>query len=279
MVMVSTTYSIIVLRMLRGTDGYEDGCPLPKQAGSDDETTVFGMSIIAFSGILGGLILVLIIIGFVLRTLGNRGYDYDDEDDEDDFMDDEDDSFSSGSQSRSAPLTSLPARGSPQSRSPPSSSGPSRGPPGAKTGPSRGPPGAKTGPSRGPPGAKTGPSRGPPGAKTGPSRGGPPGGAPSGPKRTSQPVSAGKKPVGSTFGESSSPPDDDKTQKKVRKARIEVDMSLFEDWQVDDREAAVDWVVTGLGDGEQERTILMQLQETGWTAQQSRAIFDLARNR
>ena len=77
----------------------------------------------------------------------------------------------------------------------------------------------------------------------------------------------------------SSPTDEDKSQKKVRKARIEVDMSLFEDWQADDREAAVDWVVTGLGDGEQERTILMQLQETGWTAQQSRAIFDLARNR
>ena len=270
----------------KGNDGYEDGCPLPKQSGSDEETTVFGMSIIAFSGLIGGLLLVLLIIGFVLRTLGNRGYDYDDEDDDDDFMDDDGDSFSFGNQSRSAPLASLPSRASPQSRSPPSSSGPSRGPPGAKTGPSRGPPGS-SGPSRGPPGAKTGPSRGPPGssgpsrgppgAKTGPSRG-PPGGAPGGPKRTSKPVSVGKKPVSSTFGESSQPTED-KTQKKVRKARIEVDMSHFEDWQVDDREAAVDWVVAELGDGEQERTILMQLQETGWTAQQSRAIFDLARNR
>ena len=270
----------------KGNDGYEDGCPLPKQSGSDEETTVFGMSIIAFSGLIGGLLLVLLIIGFVLRTLGNRGYDYDDDDDDDDFMDDDGDSFSFGNQSRSSPLASLPSRGSPQSRSPPSSSGPSRGPPGAKTGPSRGPPGS-SGPSRGPPGAKTGPSRGPPGssgpsrgppgAKTGPSRG-PPGGAPGGPKRTSKPVSVGKKPVSSTFGESSQPTAD-KTQKKVRKARIEVDMSHFEDWQVDDREAAVDWVVAELGDGEQERTILMQLQETGWTAQQSRAIFDLARNR
>ena len=120
------------------------------------------------------------------------------------------------------------------------------------------------------------PSRGPPGAK-GPSRG-PPGGAPSGPKRTSQPAAVGKKSVGSPPHDSSQI-DDDKPQKKVRKARIEVDMSLFEDWQADDREAAVDWVVAGFGDGEQERTILMQLQETGWTAQQSRAIYDLARNR
>ena len=87
-----------------------------------------------------------------------------------------------------------------------------------------------------------------------------------------------KKSVGSASNESSQN-DDDKSQKKVRKARIEVDMSLFEDWQADDREAAVDWVVGGFGDGEQERTILMQLQETGWTAQQSRAIYDLARNR
>ena len=249
----------------KGNDGYEDGCPLPKQSESDKETTVFGMSIIAFSGLFIGLLVVVIIIGLVLRKLGNRGYDYDDEDDEDDFMDDDDASFSSGGESRSAPLSSLPSRGSPQSTSPPSSSGPSRGPPGTKTGPSRGPPGS-SGPSRGPPGAKTGPSRGPPG------------GAPSGPKRTSQPVSVGKKPLGTTFGESSQPAEE-KPQKKVRKARIEVDMSLFEDWQVDDREAAVDWVEAGLGDGEQERTILMQLQETGWTAQQSRAIFDLARNR
>jgi hypothetical protein len=55
-------------------------------------------------------------------------------------------------------------------------------------------------------------------------------------------------------------------------------MSLFEDWQADDREAAVVWVVGELAEGEQERTLLMQLQGTGWSAQQSRAIYDLARN-
>lgn len=248
----------------KGDDGYEDGCPLPKQSGSDDETTVFGMSVPVLGGLLGGLILVLAGVGFLLRRLGNRGYDYDDEDDDDFFDDDEDDGFSFTTQPRAAPVT----------RSLPSSGPQSKGPPGAKTGPSRGPPGAK-GPSRGPPGASSGPSRGPPGAK-GPSRG-PPGGSPSGPKRTSQPAAVAKKSVGSPTNVS--PQTDDKPQKKVRKARIEVDMSLFEDWQADDREAAVDWVVAGFSDGEQERTILMQLQETGWTAQQSRAIYDLARNR
>ena len=38
------------------------------------------------------------------------------------------------------------------------------------------------------------------------------------------------------------------------------------------------WVVGELAEGEQERTLLMQLQGTGWSAQQSRAIYDLARN-
>ena len=71
---------------------------------------------------------------------------------------------------------------------------------------------------------------------------------------------------------------DTSSQKKVRRARIEVDMTLFEEWQADDRDAAVDWVLSELAVGEQERSLLMQLQETGWSAQQSRAIFDLARN-
>jgi len=66
---------------------------------------------------------------------------------------------------------------------------------------------------------------------------------------------------------------------KVRKAKINVDLSIFEDWQVDDRDSAVDWVVDELSDGEEERGILMQLQGIGWSAEQSRAIFNLARNK
>ncbi|DAC53357.1 MAG TPA: hypothetical protein D7I11_06835, partial [Candidatus Poseidoniales archaeon] len=66
---------------------------------------------------------------------------------------------------------------------------------------------------------------------------------------------------------------------KVRKAKINVDMSIFEDWQADDRAAAVSWVAGAFEDGDQERTVLMQLQETGWTAEQSRAICSLAKNK
>lgn len=155
----------------------------------------------------------------------------------------------------------MPSRSKPAERSSPAAKGPSRGPPGA--GPSsRGP----SGPKRGPPGASGGPSRGPPGR-------GPPGGAK--PVAVAPPA-AKKSPVSRKV--ESEPSEDASSQKKVRKARIDVDMSLFEDWQADDREAAVAWVVGELAEGEQERTLLMQLQGTGWSAQQSRAIYDLARN-
>ena len=66
---------------------------------------------------------------------------------------------------------------------------------------------------------------------------------------------------------------------KVRKAKIQVDLSIFEDWQRADRESAVEWVMGAIADGDQERSVLMQLQETGWTAEQSRAICNLAKNK
>jgi hypothetical protein len=52
---------------------------------------------------------------------------------------------------------------------------------------------------------------------------------------------------------------------------------MFEADQVSDRRAAVEWVTAELASGGAERTVLMQLQSTGWTAVQSRAIIDLAR--
>jgi len=121
--------------------------------------------------------------------------------------------------------------------------------------PSRGPPGKAT-PSRGQPGKAT-PSRGPPGAK-------------------------GKvSPKTSTEDADSV---DENTENKVakktkRKATMVVDLSIFESHQTADRESAANWVKQALADGDEQRTIMMQLQETGWTAQQSRAIFDLGRSR
>jgi hypothetical protein len=73
--------------------------------------------------------------------------------------------------------------------------------------------------------------------------------------------------------------DEESTGTKVRKAKIKVDLSIFEDWQTEDREAAVEWIVGAMADGDDERTMLMQLQETGWSAEQSRAICNLAKNK
>jgi hypothetical protein len=77
---------------------------------------------------------------------------------------------------------------------------------------------------------------------------------------------------------------DENTENKVakktkRKATMVVDLSIFESHQTADRESAANWVKQALADGDEQRTIMMQLQETGWTAQQSRAIFDLGRSR
>ena len=238
----------------KGPDGYDDGCPLPVSETDDGETMILGMTLPVFGGVLAGGIVGLLLLTMVIGRLRNRGYDFDDDDDDDDFFDDDDDDeddFFSSFQSKP-----MPSRSTPAPRSQPSSGGPSGGPP-----PSRGP----SGPKRGPPGGSRPPS-------SGPSSRGPPGKA--------QPAAASK-PARRTPVSKTDEPDQSEAaapQKKVRRARIEVDMSLFEDWQADDRDAAVEWVVGELGEGEQERTLLMQLQGTGWSAQQSRAIYDMARN-
>ena len=240
----------------KGPDGYDDGCPLPKSETDDEATMILGMTLPVFGGVLAGGIVALLVLILILGRIRNRGYDYDDDDDDDDFFDDDDDDDDFFSSFQSKPM---PARSTPAARDPPSSSGPSRGPAGGPP-PSRGP----SGPKRGPPGSSGGPSRGPPGR-------GPPGGA----KPASTPAPK-KAPVSRKI--EAEPEENTGPQKKVRRARIEVDMSLFEDWQAEDRDAAVDWVLSELAEGEQERSLLMQLQGTGWSAQQSRAIFDLARN-
>ena len=244
----------------KGPDGFDDGCPLPKSESEDEDTKILGMTLPVFGGAIAGVLVMLLLSIAVIGRLRNRGYDLDDDDDDffDDDDDDDDDFFSSFD---SKPVAAMPSRSKPAERTSPATKGPTRGPPGS--GPSsRGP----SGPKRGPPGASGGPSRGPPGR-------GPPGGAK---PVSSTPPAAKKSPVSRKVEAEPSP--DSSPQKKVRRARIEVDMSLFEDWQADDREAAVSWVVGELAEGEQERTLLMQLQGTGWSAQQSRAIYDLARN-
>ena len=101
---------------------------------------------------------------------------------------------------------------------------------------------------------------------------------PSGPAR-STPKPRPQPSKSTSFNEEPEPSAESEGSAKVRKAKLKVDLSIFEDWQADDREAAADWVEESLADGENERTILMQLQQTGWSAPQSRAIFNIGRSR
>jgi hypothetical protein len=58
---------------------------------------------------------------------------------------------------------------------------------------------------------------------------------------------------------------------------VNIPSDLFSQDELADRKAAVDWAKQAVSDGEAERSIMMQLQSTGWTAPQSRAIHDLAK--
>jgi hypothetical protein len=235
----------------KGVDGFADGCPFVPASG-DGEEGLFGVDAGTLMVALGGGGLFLVVVAFIVIRL-TREEDDDDEDDYEDFFDDDDDEKESFldtlDKRQAAPMRSRPA----PARSTPAAKGPS-------SPPSRG------GPSSGPPPRGTG---GPPKRQSG------------GPPPRAAPPSASKKPAtaAKVAKKKSVPSASDEPATKVRKAKINVDMDVFDDGQEEDREAAVDWVVGAFADGDEERTVLMQLQETGWTAQQSRAICSLARNK
>ena len=238
-----------------GADGgYGDGCPIAVSTDDDTSEGLFGMSTgVAILAGIGGLIGILVLFAVIVRLFRSDEFDYDD-DDEDDWDDDDDDysSFTSSFNSSRSTNTTSTSRPSPA----PSTRSKARGPTGA----------APSKPSGGPPGRA--PRSGPPQSK-----------APSGPARgrsVPSKVPAAKVVASKVTTEESA---EDDGSAKVRKAKIKVDLSIFEDWQADDRESAADWVRTAIDDGEKERSIMMQLQETGWSAPQSRAIYDLGRSR
>ena len=184
-------------------------------------------------------IIVFLAIAVILIRRQNDDFDYDDDDEDEDWDDDEDEP--------------LPFRSSSSAQASPPSRGPTSGPKGGP-GPSRGAPKGPQG--RGP---SSSPARTkPPRSKESPSK-----------RASTRPSFAFDQP---------SKEEDDGTA-KVRKATLNIDLSIFEDWQIEDRESAADWVRSSLDDGDDERSIMMQLQETGWTAPQSRAIFNMGRSR
>ena len=233
----------------KGVDGYTDGCPYVAVSG-DGDAGVFELD----AGILmvaGGAVGLVILLGLIVVLRSGR--DDENDDDDDDFFDDDEEEenfLDKLDAKRAAPARSRPA--------PSQSQGERRGPGNSRPAPSRAGPG-------GPPKANAGPPKRGPG---GPPRSGPP-----------QASSAKPEPVQKVAKKKSVTTVDDAPSTKVRKAKIQVDLSIFEDWQRDDRESAVEWVVGAFADGDQERNVLMQLQETGWTAEQSRAICNLAKNK
>jgi hypothetical protein len=236
-----------------GDDGNDDGCPVAVASDDDTSSGLFGLSSpnAALAGV-GALIGVIVLLLVIRRLFRSDEFDYDDDDDED--WDDDDDDYGSFASSFPSTRTS-PKQSKPQPKPAPTGGPKGRGPTGRGPGkPSGGPPGR--GPTSGPPQSK---------APTGPPRNRP------GPNK----VTATK--VASKVAVEEAPEEDGAA--KVRKAKINIDLSIFEDWQADDRESAADWVRSAIDDDEQERSILMQLQETGWSAPQSRAIYDLGRSR
>jgi len=248
----------------RGDDGYPDGCPL-RSANSDDKTSSLFVRFISLFG--SPAIIVSVIVGVVILLVGavifmrSRGFDYDDDDEDDEDDENWDDE------------EPLPSRNSRSIQSPPPArSAPARGPTsGPTSGPSSAPP---SGPSKGP-------SRGPSKAPSGPQGRGPSSTPPaSGPSRSGR-SPRGRSPMSPSFADQSEPESEveEESSAKVRKASFKIDLSIFEDWQAEDRESAADWVRSSLAEGDEERSIMMQLQETGWSAPQSRAIFNMGRSR
>ncbi|DAC20950.1 MAG TPA: hypothetical protein D7H91_04940, partial [Candidatus Poseidoniales archaeon] len=243
----------------KGMDGYDDGCPYVPLSG-DGEEGLFGVDAGTIMLVLGGLG-GLLIVGLVLARLLSREDDEDDDYDEYDEFYDDDEEEESFLDRLDRTTSAVPQRSRPApqraTQSKQKSSGPSSPPP-SGGGPSK----QRGQTSRAPSGPSRRTSGGPPGR--GPSK-------VSASKKPAAPQKASKKKVVSDSEEPSG--------KKVRKAKINVDLSIFEDWQAEDRDAAVEWVAGALSEGDQERTMLMQLQETGWTAEQSRAICNLAKNK
>ena len=252
-----------------GTDGFADGCPAVSQDGDSEPIEVFGqpLMVVVGGGVGGlfGLLLLLLVVRRVFRSSEDDG----EEDDDDWFDDDPDDEPVRTPMRRREPVTRSLPRKEPSVSGPAKAAGPSGAPSQAKPKPSQG----------GPPGRKGPPGGGPPGRKAG----GPPGRA----KPSPEPKVAARKPVtepsapkkvGRRRIEPDAAPQHDAPSggPTRRRAKVSVDLSMFEESQSADRAAAVAWVVDELGAGGVERTILMQLQSTGWTAEQSRAILDLA---
>ena len=280
-----------------GNDPLNTGCPKESNGGSQDsENGLFGLDtkilLMAGGGVVG-LVVLLFLLSLMLRS-GDDDDDDDDEwdDDDDDYEDeDDDDVFASlGSKRGGSKNTGRSDR----VRAGRSNAGPNSAPSGGGRGPRSGPSGAPrnsapSGPTRGgrsgPPSGGRGPNSGPPSGGRGPSNvpsGAPSNSAPSGPAGAAS--NRAKKAKRTSVSEM--PTSGDSNGPKLRKARavqstdrppwMKEEIPLFTPSEEDEKIDSVRWVWEELQENGNERTILMQLQESGWNARQSRAIIDEA---
>ena len=230
----------------KGSDGYTDGCPLVNQTDGSGSEMILGVSITTFIAIVAGIVVFLLIVIVILR---NRGLDDEDWFDEDDDYDDdfEEDRLSFLDRERSKPRqvqTRAPIRQPSTQRTDPPRNGPQGGPP----------PRSITTESSAQ--RVNIPSRGPP--KTARDN------APSRLAVSSQKVARKVKKSGDE-------------RKKVRRAIVEIEDDIFDNIP----KSSIDDAVADLGDvsADNERQLLMYLQENGWNAPQSRAIINLAKTK
>ena len=252
----------------KGSDGYSDGCPFVPLSNNDNSDGFLGMTGgVLMIGLAGALLLVIVVSIVILNVINREDDDeddddYDDYDDYDDDYDDDDNDVFKELDKKANVGISQTARQTQTSSKPKETKGPTSTPK------------KRSSPQQQQ--KSSGPSQRQ--KSSGPSKRSPVARAPSGSGAKKEVQKVAKKEV-QKVAKKKSVSTQEEPSTKVRKAKINVDLSIFEDWQVDDRDSAVDWVVDELSDGEQERGILMQLQEIGWSAEQSRAIFNLARNR
>ena len=227
----------------RGTDGYSDGCPLEKQSDSSSSSMILGLSITTFIAVVAGIVVLLVLLIVILR---NRRFDdedwFEDEDDLDDDYQEDRLSFLDkprGSNRQAQPI--MPVRQPADRRSTPSRGGPTGGPPPRTS--------IQTTPQR-----SVAPSSGPPSFTEGR--------MPIKPK-VSNTKTARKVKKSADSGV------------KVRRAVVEIADEIFDNIP----KSAIDDAIADLGDisSQDERQLLMYLQEKGWNAPQSRAIINLAK--
>jgi len=243
------------------------GCMIAGENQGQEESTSGNMDkVLIYGGAgLGGLVL-LIIISILIGSRG--GVDLGDEEDEDDWVDDDDadddsrPSFSSGRESRN----SSPARGPTQA--------PSRGPGPAGGQPSRGPRG-------GPPMDRASDPYGGGGYDAPPTGGGGYGFTAPSPSRPRAGPPVDLPPVKKATKKKILSPEEIEAakQEEIRQQNWEPEDEgpLFDDEDAVARQDSVAWAWDEIQISTDDRSIMMTLQGSGWSAKQSRAILSEAK--